>query len=460
MSVHYDAFISYRHMPLDSRVAKEIQNRLERASIPAAIRRQTGKKGISRVFRDKEELPITSDINDDITQALQNSDYLIVICSENTGSSIWVRREIEEFLKTHDIGKVLTVLADGEPQDVIPEMLRYREEIVNGDVVHKEIEPLSCDFRSKARKVRRQEFPRLLAVILGCSYDDLRQRQRRRQLQRIIFGFVAVLLFVSGIAVYALDRAHRIAQQAETIEQQAEQLRQEYERTLITQSRYLAEVSDALLQKGDRKTAIQVALAALPDGSEDESRPVTTEALYALNCATYSYRQAKFNDFVPESADVLAETYRDAWLSPDGTCWLTRDYEDNLCFFDMETNKCFSMLTAEDLERISRDVLYDIEFLQENRVAFCFGSMVVCWDYREQSVLWTGNFQEEADPEGFLWWGEVEATYVAEANRLYLATNQGNDFCVCSVDCTDGMTDCLGWYSIEASYVSEFCIYS
>ena len=114
-----------------------------------------------------------------------------------------MQREIDEFLTTHDISKVLTVLAGGEPQDVIPETLRFREELVDGVMTRKEIEPLSCDFRGRSRKLRQQEFPRLLAVILGCSYDDLRQRQRRRKLQQLFSGLLAGLLLVSGIAIYA-----------------------------------------------------------------------------------------------------------------------------------------------------------------------------------------------------------------------------------------------------------------
>jgi len=121
---HYNAFISYRHAPLDIKVAAEVQRRLEQFKVPAAIRKATGLKKIDRIFRDKEELPITSDLNETIENALNNSDYLIVICSHSTKESIWVQREIEFFLKTHSRKQVLTVLVEGEPGEVIPEILR------------------------------------------------------------------------------------------------------------------------------------------------------------------------------------------------------------------------------------------------------------------------------------------------------------------------------------------------
>ena len=39
MIEHYNAFISYKHAPLDTKVASEIQTRLERFRIPKTIRK-------------------------------------------------------------------------------------------------------------------------------------------------------------------------------------------------------------------------------------------------------------------------------------------------------------------------------------------------------------------------------------------------------------------------------------
>ena len=66
MTYQYDAFISYRHHAVDSAVAAEIQHRLEHFRIPRAIQKATGVRKISRIFRDKAELAITSDINEDM----------------------------------------------------------------------------------------------------------------------------------------------------------------------------------------------------------------------------------------------------------------------------------------------------------------------------------------------------------------------------------------------------------
>ena len=95
----YNAFISYKHAPLDSKVAEHVQRNLEHFVIPANIKKKTGRKKIERIFRDKDELPITSDLTDTISNALEKAEYLIVICSPNTKKSMWVKREIQFFLK-------------------------------------------------------------------------------------------------------------------------------------------------------------------------------------------------------------------------------------------------------------------------------------------------------------------------------------------------------------------------
>ena len=72
---HFNAFISYKHAELDNKIAASIVKDLERFHIPGKIQKATGVKKIERIFRDKDELPITSDLGDTISQALENSDF-------------------------------------------------------------------------------------------------------------------------------------------------------------------------------------------------------------------------------------------------------------------------------------------------------------------------------------------------------------------------------------------------
>lgn len=285
MSLHYNAFISYRHAPLDTKVASEVQKQLERFRIPAAIRRQTGIRRIDRIFRDKEELSLTSDLNETIENALQNAEFLIVICSRSTKESIWVQREIEFFLKTHGRNRILTVVAEGEPAEVVPEILQYQQmELTaeDGSVqkVQVPIEPLSCDFRMPLRKAHREELPRLAAALLGCSYDDLRRRQRQYRTTRLAVASGAIMLGLAALSAYYVWSAA--------------QIRENYEQALWNQSEYLASESQKTLKDGDRLTAMLLAVHGLP--AEGEERPVVPDAVRALADASYAYKAPGSND--------------------------------------------------------------------------------------------------------------------------------------------------------------------
>ena len=112
----YIAFISYRHKPLDKQAAEMIQRRIERYIVPKEYRNQVGGKRLGMVFRDEDELPASSSLSNSITEALDHSKYLLVICTPNLPLSKWCEQEIRYFLKTHDRDHVLAVLVDGEPE--------------------------------------------------------------------------------------------------------------------------------------------------------------------------------------------------------------------------------------------------------------------------------------------------------------------------------------------------------
>ena len=78
MERDYIAFISYRHKPLDMEVAETLHKLLEHYRVPKELRRN-GEKNLGIVFRDKEELPLSSDLTENIYEALDHSEFLIEI---------------------------------------------------------------------------------------------------------------------------------------------------------------------------------------------------------------------------------------------------------------------------------------------------------------------------------------------------------------------------------------------
>ena len=265
----YDVFISYKHEPTDKKVAQYLQKALEQYKIPKEIQQKTGKKKIARVFRDEEELAVASDLSEEIEEQLRQTEFLLVVCSKKTKESIWVQREIQTFLKYRSRRYVLLVLVEGEPEEAFPKI------ILDGG------EPLAADLRGNTDKevlaAAQKSLPRIVAPILHCSYDELKQRHKAYQMKRIawITGAIAAVSLLFG--------AYSIKQNIE--------IKENYTKKQENQSRYLAQTSKKLLESGDREAAMLVALAALPENEEDNSRPLVAEARMALENSLYLYRE-------------------------------------------------------------------------------------------------------------------------------------------------------------------------
>ncbi len=209
VSYRYEAFISYRHVPQDSKIAKEIQDRLERFRIPSSVRKQYGTDRINRIFRDQEELEVTSDLAMKLEQNLRDSEYLIAICSPEYLESKWCMKEIHDFLMYHDRDHIICVIAGGEPPYIFPPELRTEEYITydsNGSPIRqlRDIEPLAIDYRGDIRKATRTELPRIAAKIIGCSYDELMMRRERYQRKRNTIIFSAASAVVALALTYLL----------------------------------------------------------------------------------------------------------------------------------------------------------------------------------------------------------------------------------------------------------------
>ena len=360
MDIHYNAFISYRHHPDDIRVATDIHRSLERLRIPKDLRKKVS--GIERIFRDKEELPITSSLTDTIYNALENSDFLIVICSVHVKQSIWVQREIETFLKTHHRSRVLTVLASGEPYDVIPEILLHEDvtDPETGETRRIDYEPLSCDWRLGRKQAMREELPRLAAALLGCGYDELRQRQRQYRLKRTAIALGTTAVAAVGLAGYFLytglqiqkanDNLHaanqeisrkneelntandQIRDQNTALEQANDQITENLEQALRNQSRYLASTAQDRLAAGDRLTAMTLALAGLP---EKQERPYEPAAEFALSQALAAYQaDQNLKALAAFGTDSMVEGFE---VAQDGRSMFMLDARDIISGWDTVT---------------------------------------------------------------------------------------------------------------------------
>lgn len=264
--LHYDAFISYRHNEFDSFVAENLHKKLENFKLPKSVlsKVRSGKKRIERVFRDVDELPLTDNLSDPITTALQNSDFLITICTPRYLESKWCMKEIEVFLQSHPRDHVLVVLAEDEPVNSFPKILCYEEVRSRNDrgeivITRRELEPLAADTRGDNKKEVLKAMDtaviKLCAAIFGLNYDDLKQRHRAQKIRRLsmIFGSIGAALLI--FAIFATIMLIKISSQNR-------QLRYDLATTM-------ANTADNLCADGRNKDAVYAVRGALPDDGTD-----------------------------------------------------------------------------------------------------------------------------------------------------------------------------------------------
>lgn len=337
-SSQYAAFISYCHTEKTGAAAQLLADALEHYPIPGYASNAGGKKRrrIGRVFLDRMELSGGGDMGEQLAKALEQSAYLIVILGGGSEHSIWVAREIEVFLKSHTRDRILTVLVEGNEKDSMPEILKTQEFFTGeGKKVHA-VESLSADLRAESvqsmKRLLRTEKLRLIAPMLGCSFDDLRRREKEARSRRLIRGLSA------GMAAFAVI--------ASVIGYQAYQIRSRNIRLQIVHAGELAEESGRCLKRGDREEALRLALEALPASSKDRSVPLCAETRAALQNALYLYRDTDSLIMAQKALRTMKMGRKAAAgsekLSPDGRRMLTQGADGSVFVWDLPSGKCIA----------------------------------------------------------------------------------------------------------------------
>ena len=230
-------------MPRTGGWRRRVQRGLHRLAKPWHRRRALW------IFRDQTGLSVTPALWSSIQQALDGSEWFVLLASPEAAQSPWVNREIEHWIATKPADRILPVVTDGQwrwdaergdlaaDSTAVPDALRgvFAEE------------PLYLDLRW-ARDDRqlslqharfRDAIAQLAAPMHGVSKDelegeDVRQHRRGRRLRGVAAAALAVLTVVASLAgVLAgrnADRATASAAEARRQEQLAAQQRGNAER--------------------------------------------------------------------------------------------------------------------------------------------------------------------------------------------------------------------------------------
>lgn len=188
MTYKYFAFISYSSQ--DVTWGRKLQTQLERYRLPSRLRkrhRDTPARAYP-VFRDETDLS-GFQVRPALERELDDSQYLIVICSPRSAASSWVNDEIQHFIDIGREDKILPFIIEGVPHsgdsatECFPPALRALKE----DVLGVDIQALG----------QRKAFLRMISTLLNVQYDELVMRDTRRRIRNgILEGIGAAVLAV------------------------------------------------------------------------------------------------------------------------------------------------------------------------------------------------------------------------------------------------------------------------
>lgn len=196
----YKAFISYSSS--DRHSAEKLQRALERYRLPRKMlhSRKYIPRRISPIFLDRSDLRVSPDLGIVIEEALEKSEFLLVLCSPDAAASRWVKREVSYFKSLGRFDKVISVILRGVPAAHDPErepMGAFPRELLSSRDDGTLVEPLAADLQERGDGFDLAKL-KIVATILGVSLAELTQRQleddrrRRRFAQAVAAGMVSL----------------------------------------------------------------------------------------------------------------------------------------------------------------------------------------------------------------------------------------------------------------------------
>ena len=110
----YFAFIGYKRE--DEKWAEWLQHKLEHYRLPVNVRKENAAlpQTIRPIFKDTSELA-AGVLAEEIRNALENSKFLIVICSPRAAQSEWVGKEVQTFIDMGRSDKIIPFIIGGTP---------------------------------------------------------------------------------------------------------------------------------------------------------------------------------------------------------------------------------------------------------------------------------------------------------------------------------------------------------
>ncbi|MDO8707065.1 TIR domain-containing protein [Pseudomonas sp.] len=366
----YWAFISYSHQ--DKAWGEWLLKTLEAYVVPKHLVGRDCRDGkipkrLFPIFRDRDELPGSSDLGEKIDQALKLSRYLIVICSPNAAASHWVAEEIKTFKSLGREDRILCLIVDGEPNatdkpncglpECFPEAIRFRLG-ANRELTAERAEPVAGDARD-GKDGKTDAKLKILAGLIGVGFDELKQRDKQRQFWRRVqlsLGGVSLVILIGAIWQWQEQEKSRLAKLG-LISHYTERGRQEFLADKAVQATVFL---SAAYQLGGKDEELRFLLAQSMQSVDIEPAPLlghTGEISHAIFSPDGSHIVTTSWDGTAKlwlaatgkmisSLDGHRRTVTHAAFSPDGTRIVTTGWDGSAQVWDAIDGKLIVSLSA------------------------------------------------------------------------------------------------------------------
>ena len=266
----YFAFISYKRE--DEKWAKWLQHKLEHYRLPVNVRKENPSlpQTIRPVFKDTSELA-AGVLADEIQEALENSNHLIVVCSPRAAQSKWVGNEVKTFIDMGRTDKIIPFIIGGTPFSDNPEDECFPSVLLN---LPKEQELLGVNINEMGRDAA---VVKVVSRMFDVKFDTLWQRheKERRKRRSWIIAFVATaFLCISTIAYWMYVQNNKM---------------------LENRNRFIAEKALSLAKNGHSQTAYMLLLEALDSGPYVEELEYALRSLISCEIMTIDEHTANVN---------------------------------------------------------------------------------------------------------------------------------------------------------------------
>ncbi len=392
----YIAFISYRHKPLDKQAAEMIQRRIERYNVPKEYRDKVGGKRLGMVFRDEDELPASSSLSNSITDALDHSKYLLVICTPDLPLSKWCEQEIRYFLKTHDRDHILAVLVDGEPEKSFSPYLLHtfdEEGNITGDT-----EPLAANIAGPdhtiSKKAFKKEIVRIFSALIGCPFDALWQRDRRAKTNRLIalLGVImAVMAVFMGVVIsknaQITEQNRQITEQNTQILEQSEKISEQNDDLQAQMSSIMVDAGQTQLENFDLKGAVTNGVNALLGDPSNELSDPRAQKLLADSLGAYKTDEFKSTLLYEQTTDIANMV-----LTDDGAAAILADQAGTVRAIDSRSGSLIWEVSDPNAAGDSLDDSPMDLFPVKDLVICKYGNAVIARSLTDGSELWRYDY--------------------------------------------------------------------